>query len=124
MSSPLSLIQNWQELAKLAKWSASALAKQCNVSVRTLHRHFIKHLGQNPKTWLEEQRLHTADKLLCDGSSVKEAADRVGYKQQSSLTRHYKSKTGICPSQQSPANESNPKLSANDKQLISNVRKC
>jgi len=31
-------------------------AKNCGVSVRTLHRHFLQHTGKNTKTWLDEQR--------------------------------------------------------------------
>jgi AraC-like DNA-binding protein len=97
-------IQNWPELARQAKWSAAALAKLCGVSVRTLHRHFLQQMGRNTKTWLDEQRRHDAHELLCDGSSVKETADCLGYKQQSNFTRRYKNQTGICPSQQPPAN--------------------
>jgi len=77
--------------------------EKCGVSVRTLHRHFLKHLGKNTKTWLAEQRQHNALELLCNGSSIKETATCLGYKQPNNFTRHYKSQTGICPSRQSPA---------------------
>ena len=95
-------IQNWPELARQAKWSASALAKLCGVSVRTLHRHFLQQMSKNTKTWLDEQRVHNAHELLCNGSSVKETAACLGYMQQSNFTRHYKQQRGICPSQQQP----------------------
>jgi AraC family transcriptional activator FtrA len=104
MNTKLNNIQNWPELARQAKWSASALAKLCGVSVRTLHRHFLQHMGKNTKAWLDEQRQHNARELLCDGSSIKETSACLGYKSQSNFSRHYKHQTGICPSQQPPAN--------------------
>jgi AraC-like DNA-binding protein len=107
MPTPLIEIKNWAELAQQAKWSASALARQCGVAERTLRRHFLKFLGTPPKTWLEEHRLQTALKLLCGGSSAKETAAHLGYKQQSSLTRICKKKTGIGPSKQ-PRKTRNP----------------
>ncbi|MEI8288538.1 MAG: helix-turn-helix transcriptional regulator [Verrucomicrobiota bacterium] len=97
-------IQNWPELAREAKWSASALAERCGVSVRTLHRYFLRHMGKNTKTWLDEQRQHDALELLRDGSTVKETATYLGYKEPNSFSRHYKSQTGTCPSQQAHGN--------------------
>jgi len=50
MKKRLQQIQDWPELARQAQWSASALAKHCGVSVRTLHRHFRRHMGKNTRT--------------------------------------------------------------------------
>jgi AraC family transcriptional activator FtrA len=97
-------IQNWPGLARQAQWSASVLAKLCGVSVRTLHRHFLQHMSKNTRAWLDEQRQHNAHELISGGSSIKETAACLGYKSQSNFTRHYKHQTGICPSQQPPAN--------------------
>jgi transcriptional regulator GlxA family with amidase domain len=98
MNTRLNHITNWPELAGKAKWSAAAMAKLCGVSVRTLHRHFLKNMGKNTKTWLAEQRQRKAHELLGDGRSVKEAAGFLGYKWQKSLSRGYKRHWGICPS--------------------------
>ena len=108
VNTKLNHIQNWPELAREVKWSALALAKKCGVSVRTLHRHFLQHMGKNTKTWLAEQRQHNALELLCDGSSIKETAACLGYKQQTNFTRQYKCQTGVCPSLQPSANHSQP----------------
>ena len=97
MSSHLNHIQNWPELAKQARWSASALAKQCGVSVRTLERHFKKQMGKPPKVWLAEQRQQVAIDLLLHGSTVKEAADHAGYKQASTFSREFKKHRGNNP---------------------------
>jgi AraC-like DNA-binding protein len=115
MNSKLKYIENWPELAREAKWSAAALAKLCNVSARTLHRHFVKRIGKNTKTWLAEQRQRQAIELLREGSSVKEASIFLGYKQQTNFARRYKYETGSCPSQiNSDSSLRPPKLSASD----------
>jgi len=113
-NSRLKHIQNWPERARQVNWSAAALAKLCGVSVRTLHRHFLKELGRSTKIWLAEQRQLNALELLCDGSSIKETAACLGYKQQTNFTRKYKSETGICPSLQPPMAPKTTRLSAND----------
>ena len=90
MSSRLPHIQNWPELAKEANWSASALARNCQVSRRTLERYFIAELGKNPKAWLLGLRQQIAIQLLRDGRSVKETADHLGgYKDASSFSREF-----------------------------------
>ena len=102
MNLKLNHIENWPELARQANWSAAALANRCGVSVRTLHRHFLKHMGKNTKVWLAEQRQHQAIELLRDGSTVKETAFCLGYKQPTNFTRKFKKYWGVCPSLQTP----------------------
>lgn len=101
MNSKLNHIQNWLELAQKANWSASEIARQCGVTVRTLHRYILKKMGKNTKAWLAEQRHRNAQELLRKGSSIKEVASRLGYKQQTNFARQYKYKTGTCPSLES-----------------------
>jgi AraC-like DNA-binding protein len=102
MNSKLNHVQNWPELARQASWSATALAKLCGVSVNTLRRHFLQQMRKTPGTWLAEQRQHQAIELLRDGSSIKETASCLGYKQQTNFTRKFKEFWGACPSLQSP----------------------
>jgi AraC-like DNA-binding protein len=98
MNLKLPHIKNWLELARQAKWSASTLAINCGVSVRTLERHFLKQKGQNPKIWLIEQRKGQAIELLREGLSVKEVASVLHYKHPSHLTNDFKKQFGHCPS--------------------------
>ena len=95
-------IHDWPERARQANWSAAALAKLCGVSTNTLRRHFIQQMRKTPGAWLAEQRQHNAIELLCDGSSIKETAAFLGYKQQTNFTRKFKEFWGACPSLQSP----------------------
>jgi AraC-like DNA-binding protein len=114
MNTKLNSVQNWPELARQAKWSVAALAKLCGVSKDGLRRHFHEQTGKSPKTWLSEQRQHQAIELLRDGSSIKEIAACLGYKQQTNFTRKFKEFWGTCPSRQPPANLVPPKMREND----------
>jgi hypothetical protein len=115
VNSKLNHIQNWPELALQANWSAAKLAKLCGISARTLHRHFLKHLAKSPKVWLAEQRQLHAFTLLRAGSSIKEIAASLNYKQQTNFTRHFKNQHGVCPSlSPPPLPPTNPPMSAND----------
>jgi transcriptional regulator GlxA family with amidase domain len=104
VNSKLKYIQNWKSLAQQANWSATKLAKICGASVRTLHRYFVQRMGQSTKVWLANQRQCNAHELLHDGSSVKEVASCLGYKQPTNFTRKYKNHWGSCPSLQSSVN--------------------
>jgi AraC-like DNA-binding protein len=99
MNTRLNHIQNWAGLAREANWSTAALAKKCGVSVRTLERCFLKQKGKSPKTWLAEQRHLMAIELLHYGSSVKEVAGHLGYKNQHHFSREFKKQNGYAPSQ-------------------------
>ena len=103
-NSRLKRIQNWPELAQQANWSVAALAKLCGVSANTLRRYFLHQARKAPGAWLAEQRQHQAVELLRDGSSIKETASCLGYKQQTNFTRKFKEFWGVCPSLQSPVN--------------------
>ena len=97
MNYQLHSIQNWPERAQSANWRAAVLAKNCGISLRTLHQHFLQQAGTNTKTWLAEQRLQFAIGLMRAGSSIKAASITVGYKNHSSFTRKFKAARGICP---------------------------
>jgi AraC-like DNA-binding protein len=109
VNTKLDHIKNWLELAREANWSAKALAKRCNVSVRTLERYFLRKKGKAPKAWLAEVRQQLAVELLQDGTSVKETAGCLKYKHPSHLTNEFKKHWGHCPTTKSvPARASNP----------------
>jgi AraC-like DNA-binding protein len=62
-------------------------------------------MHKTPGSWLAEQRQHRAIELLRDGSSIKETAVCLGYKQQTNFTRKFKEFWGACPSLQSPSHQ-------------------
>ena len=99
MNNRLHQIQNWQELARQAKWSAALLAKLCQVSVRTLHRYFIKQFHTSTRDWLAAERQRQGLELLPDAPSIKSVAGRVGYKYPQTFSREFKRHWGKCPSE-------------------------
>jgi AraC-like DNA-binding protein len=113
MNTKLHHIQNWEELAKQAKWSVSNLAKLCGVSTETLRQHSKSYMGKSTQAWMAENRQQQAIQLIRDGTSIKETAYHVGYQQQTNFTRQFKTHWGFCPSQK-PWSRTN---------LIENLRK-
>lgn len=98
MNYKLNTEQDWRELARQANWSVAKLARLCGISPDTLRRHFLTTAGKSPRLWLMAQRQRQALELLRDGSSIKETAARLGYKQQTNFTRKFKEQWGVCPS--------------------------
>lgn len=93
-------IEEWIDLAKRTDWSVSVLAEYCKLSVRTLHRHILKATGTSTKKWINSERYKEAIHLLRQGASVKEAADRVGYRHSTNFSRQHKHFCGKSPSSQ------------------------
>jgi AraC-like DNA-binding protein len=103
VNTKLENIQDWAELARLSNWSTSEMARQCGVTVRSLHRYFHKNKGASTKTWLAQQRQRYAYELLSKGCSIKETAFFLGYKHPTNFTRKFKNHWGVCPSQRTAA---------------------
>ncbi|MGN6556310.1 MAG: helix-turn-helix transcriptional regulator [Verrucomicrobiota bacterium] len=97
----LQRIQNWPELAELAKWSVTGLAKRCGLSKRALQRHFQNNVGKPPKAWLLEARQKRAIKLL-ETLSVKETAAALGYRHATHFSREFKKYWGYSPVEKPP----------------------
>ena len=74
-------------MAERAGWSVTKMAKLCQISARTLERHFLKTMDTTPRAWMAEQRLERATELLGNGYSVKETAARMGYKYAANFSR-------------------------------------
>lgn len=87
----------WEELALRASFHPATLAALCNVSLRTLERHFQKEYHHTVRDWLRALRVHCAYDAIERGQSIKEAAYNSGFKQPSHLTREFKRHFGICP---------------------------
>lgn len=98
MSSRLIFVQEWEVLAQKAGYRASEVADLCQISLRTLERHFQKSYGQTVSRWLRELRLKQAYAALQTGKAVKEVAFDLGYKQVSHFSREFKNQFGIAPS--------------------------
>ena len=98
MSQRLKSVQEWEPLAQQAQYRAHELALLCQVSLRTLQRHFRLQYGLTVSGWLREVRLRKAYSGLVQGATVKEMAFDLGYKQLSHFSRDFKSYFGVSPS--------------------------
>ncbi|MCC3765277.1 helix-turn-helix domain-containing protein [Glycomyces sp. TRM65418] len=79
--------------------SLDDLAREANVSVRTLARRFIAETGTTPFQWLLQQRLHRARELLeATDLSVDQVARRSGFGTAESLRQHMARHLGLTPS--------------------------
>ena len=76
------------------------LAQVCadaGVSVRTVERIFRREIGIDLETWRRQVRLTRAIPLLVSGSSVKEVAYAVGYRQPSAFVLSFRRLFGMSP---------------------------
>ena len=98
MSQRLKSVQEWETLAQNARYRAHELASLCQVSLRTLQRHFRAQYGLTVSKWIRDIRLREAYARLIQGAMVKEVAFDLGYKQLSHFSRDFKDYFGVSPS--------------------------
>ncbi|MCI8624489.1 MAG: helix-turn-helix domain-containing protein [Provencibacterium sp.] len=78
----------------------AAIAARFFLNPDYLARLFKKETGQTLGSYLQQQRIAEAKKLLCrPGLSVNEIAQRVGYDNYSYFSQFFREKTGMSPSQ-------------------------
>jgi transcriptional regulator GlxA family with amidase domain len=97
--SPLARARTWA-LGRLDRSIAlDDLAREANVSVRTLARRFTAETGMTPLQWLLQQRLHRARELLeTTDLTVDQVARRSGFGTAESLRQHLSRHIGLTPS--------------------------
>ena len=91
-------IENWALLARKSGYCRHRLAKNLQVSTRTLDRYFEKHLSLSTQQWLSESRLVDAYDQVMTGKPLKEISFDLGFKKTSNFTRLFKARFGIVPS--------------------------
>ncbi len=72
-------------------------ASLSGMSLSTFNRKFKEKYHTTPKSWLIEQKMHRAFKLLKEGNSVTQSAFDVGYLNVSNFIKAYKSVYGHTP---------------------------
>jgi AraC-like DNA-binding protein len=81
-------------------YDLESLSMECQVSVSTLFRLFKKYLDISPVNYIIDRRLEQARRLLSiSDMNLKEIAEKCGYQSQSFLSRAFKKKFGLPPSQ-------------------------
>ncbi len=79
--------------------SLHSVCRASGISPRTLQRLFRMELGSDVQAWRHQVRLTKAVEQLLAGSSVKQAAFAVGYKQSSAFVAAFRRTFGSTPSQ-------------------------
>lgn len=77
--------------------TVTELARECNVSVNTLERHFKRELNLSPSEYINKKRLANAARLLTDGHSVTEAAELSGFSDCSKFIYSFKKDYKMTP---------------------------
>ncbi|MCA9985437.1 MAG: AraC family transcriptional regulator [Anaerolineales bacterium] len=86
------LEENYAEPIRLAD-----LAEQVNLSPYHLLRVFQQEIGMPPHAYLQNVRVHRAQRLIDAGQPLAEVALAVGFSSQSHLTRRFKETIGLTP---------------------------
>lgn len=94
----IALVLDWA-LARLDRPLAiSDLARQANMSARTLARRFLESTGTTPHRWLTHQRLLAAQRRLeTTADSVEQVAHAVGFENGMTLRHHFRRAYGTTP---------------------------
>lgn len=79
--------------------SLEQMARHCGLSKFQLLRAFQKDTGVSPRQWAMQLRTRRAQGLLRDGAVPSEVAHRLGFADQSHLTRHFRAAYGLPPGQ-------------------------
>jgi AraC-like DNA-binding protein len=87
----------WERLAAEALYRPARLAVLCNVSLRTLQRHFQRTYGTTLSAWMNTLRLAKAYERILSGEAVKLVAFELGFKQLSHFSRAFKETHGVAP---------------------------
>lgn len=89
-------------------WRVSDLAEACLMSPRSFHRWFADYVGLTPITWLNDLRIHEAQRLLEHTElSIVEIAHTVGYASDDLLRKHFTPRLGTSPTNHRAAFRSN-----------------
>src|SRR5262249_48518441 len=77
--------------------SFKTLCDKAGASTRTVERIFQREVGTSFETWRRQARLMKAIELLVAGSSVKETAYQVGYRQTGAFVAMFRQTFGKTP---------------------------
>jgi AraC-like DNA-binding protein len=89
--------QTWEKLAAEANYRPNELASLCNVSLRTLQRHFSRN-KMTLSEWLRDARANEAYQRIKAGETIKAVSYDLGFKQPSHFSRVFKQVHGVAPS--------------------------
>ena len=82
------------------KHTVETMARNLNMTARSVTRHFLKLTGSSPAQWLLNERLNHAQRLLeTTPRSMEHIAQATGFSSASAMRPHFRSKFGLSPSE-------------------------
>ncbi len=97
MSGRLLRIQEWEELAREAKFRPAVMAALCPVSLRQLERFFLSTFNKTPTQWTRELRCCVARQLISQGWSNKAVVAELHFANESHFCHEFKSVYRVSP---------------------------
>ena len=97
MNSRLLRIQDWERLAREAKFRPALMADLCPISLRQLERFFVEQFHETPRRWTRALRCRLARQLISDGWSIDAVVAELHFGNASQLCHDFKKLYGITP---------------------------
>ena len=94
--------QDWEAIARGARFRPSEMAARCSMSLRQLERHFANRFHMTPGQWTRDLRLRLAQELISQGSSNKIVVAELGFRDSPHLCREFKRRCGTTPQHTAP----------------------
>src|SRR6266545_7943895 len=98
MGSRLDRITCWRRVARKARYRVDELAQRVGVTERHLERYFRQRFGRRPKKQLDGWRMVDGRRHLREGLTIKEAAERLGFRHVQGFTRAFERVYEMAPS--------------------------
>jgi transcriptional regulator GlxA family with amidase domain len=97
MSGQLLRIQDWESMARQAKFHPAGMAALCCISLRQMERFFVKRFNKTPIVWTRELRCQQARQLIAKGWTNKAVAIELGFANESHLCHEFRRVYGSAP---------------------------
>jgi AraC-like DNA-binding protein len=107
MNGRLFKIQDWEKLARQAKFQPGVMAALCPVSLRQLQRFFAEVFDQTPREWARKLRCRMARQLVSEGWSNRAVAEELGFGNESHLCHEFKRFYNVPPQAFAPLYDAN-----------------
>jgi len=102
MSARFLSIQDWEKLAREAKFQPAIMAALCLVSLRQMQRLFGQQFNKTPREWTRELKCRIARQLILQGWANKAVVEELGFGNESHLCHEFKRMYGSPPQSFAP----------------------
>jgi AraC-like DNA-binding protein len=100
-------IEDWEKLAREARFQPATMADLCFISLRQMERFFAQQFNVSPRLWARELRCRKARELIAQGWSSKAVVAELGFVDGSHFGREFRKFYGASPQTFAPLYGSN-----------------